>query len=124
MTVRKQHLRVPTTSLFEERQQRMRELNDGLRRYARAGIICVTRGIQDLGAERLQIILEAVRSFDSFNAHNDPYDEHDLGVLKAAGERIMWKIDYYDRERQFGSPDPANPTVTTRVLTIMLAREY
>lgn len=124
MTVRKRHSRVQTTSLFEDRQQRMRELNDGLRRYARAGIICVTRGIQDLGAERLEIILEAVRSFDSFNAHNDPYDEHDLGVLKAAGERIMWKIDYYDRQRRFGSPDPADPAVTTRVLTIMLAGEY
>ena len=124
MTVRKWHSRVQTASLFEDRQQRMRELNDGLRRYARAGIICVTRGIQDLGAERLEIILKAVRSFDSFNAHNDPYDEHDLGVLKAAGERIMWKIDYYDRERRFGSPDPADPAVTTRVLTIMLAGEY
>lgn len=124
MTVRKRHSRVQTASLFEDRQQRMRELNDGLRRYARAGIICVTRGIQDLGAERLEIILKAVRSFDSFNAHNDPYDEHDLGVLKAAGERIMWKIDYYDRERRFGSPDPADPAVTTRVLTIMLAGEY
>jgi len=124
MTVRKRHSRVQAASLFEDRQQRMRELNDGLRRYARAGIICVTRGIQDLGAERLEIILKAVRSFDSFNAHNDPYDEHDLGVLKAAGERIMWKIDYYDRERRFGSPDPADPAVTTRVLTIMLAGEY
>ncbi len=124
MTVRRLHSRVQPKSLFEDRQQRMRELNDGLRRYARAGIICVTRGIQDLGAERLGMILEAVRSFDSFNAHNDPYDEHDLGVLKAAGERIMWKIDYYDRERRFGSPDPADPAVTTRVLTIMLAGEY
>ena len=124
MTVRKRHSRVQTTSFFEDRQQRMRELNDGLRRYARAGIICVTRGIQALGAERLEIVLEAVRSFDSFNAHNDPYDEHDLGVLKAAGERIMWKIDYYDRERRFGSLDPADPAVTTRVLTIMLAGEY
>jgi hypothetical protein len=124
MTVRKRHSRVQTTSLFENRQQRMRELNDGLRRYARAGIICVTRGIQDLGAERLEAVLEAVRSFDSFDAHNDPYDEHDLGVLKAVGERIMWKIDYYDRERRFGSPDPADPAVTTRVLTIMLAGEY
>lgn len=124
MTVRKRHSRVQTTSVFEDRQQRIRGLNDGLRRYARAGIICVTRGIQSLGAERLEVVLEAVRNFDSFDAHNDPYDEHDLGVLKAVGERIMWKIDYYDRERRFGSPDPADPAVTTRVLTIMLAGEY
>lgn len=124
MTVRKRHSHIQTTSPFEARQKRVRELNDGLRRYARAGVICVTRGIQNLGAERLEAILEAVRSFDSFAAHNDPYDEHDLGVLKAVGERIMWKIDYYDRERRFGSPDPADPAVTARVLTVMLAAEY
>jgi hypothetical protein len=124
MTVRKWHSHVHTTSPFEDRQQRMRELNDGLRRYARAGIICVTQGIQALGTERLEAVLNAVRSFDSFDALNDPHDEHDLGVLKVAGDRVMWKIDYYDRERRFGSPDPSDPAVTTRVLTIMLAAEY
>lgn len=124
MTVCRKNSRVQTSYPLEDRQQRMRELNDGLRRYARAGVICVTVGIEALGAERLEDVLAAVRSFDNFNAHNDPYDEHDLGVLKIAGERVMWKIDYYDRERRFASPDAADPTVTTRVLTIMLAAEY
>jgi len=31
---------------------------------------------------------------------------------------------YYDRDLQFGSEDAANPTITRRVLTIMLADEY
>jgi hypothetical protein len=34
---------------------------------------------------------------------------------------MLWKIDYYDRDRRYGSPDPA---VTPRVLTIMLTSEY
>ena len=57
-------------------------------------------------------------------AHNDPHEEHDFGVVEHGGVRCFWKIDYYDREMEMLSPDPADPSVTTRVLTIMLADEY
>ncbi len=109
---------------IEDRRRRIRDLNDGLRRYARAGIIFVTAGVQALGQAGIEAVLTAVRDFDCFTADNDPYNEHDLGALKVAGERMLWKIDYYDRDRRYGSPDPADPAVTTRVLTIMLASEY
>jgi len=44
--------------------------------------------------------------------------------LTYEGEKIFWKIDYYDRALKYGSEDPADPEQTTRVLTIMLASEY
>ena len=36
----------------------------------------------------------------------------------------MFKIDYYDKNLQNGSLDPADPSVTERIITIMLAEEY
>jgi len=39
-------------------------------------------------------------------------------------QRIWFKIDLYDKDLQYGSPDPADPDVTTRVMTILLPSEY
>ena len=69
-------------------------------------------------------MLAKVRSFDAFTDDNDPHGEHDFGSVDEAGVRCFWKVEYYDRAIEFGSPDPADPAVTTRVLTIMRADEY
>ncbi len=65
-----------------------------------------------------------VRRFDRFDEDNDPHGEHDFGSFTLCGKRLLWKIDYYDAVLEFGSENPADPAVTTRVLTIMLAEEY
>ena len=41
-------------------------------------------------------IYAAVQTFDCFTTDNDPHGEHDFGLIEIAGERIMFKIDYYD----------------------------
>ena len=69
-------------------------------------------------------IREQVERFDTFTPDNDPHHEHDFGSFEHDGERIFWKIDYYDRSLTNGSEDPSDPAQTTRVLTIMLASEY
>ena len=38
--------------------------------------------------------------------------------------KIFWKIDYYDNDMKYHSPDKTNPDKTIRVLTIMKAEEY
>lgn len=63
-------------------------------------------------------------TFSDFNADNDPHEEHDFGSFTLNGRKFFWKIDYYDTKMEFGSVDPADSTKTTRVLTIMLAKEY
>ena len=103
---------------------RIRVLNDELRRTGTGGRIMLTAGIAALPAEATAAIMAAVQRFDGFSADNDPHGEHDFGLVDAAGQRVMFKVDYYDREMSMHSSDAADPEVTVRVLTIMLTSEY
>ena len=109
-----------TTSAAE----RIRTLNDDFRRTFVGGLVVITAGVEALPAEQRKSLLAKVRAFDAFTEDNDPHREHDFGAVDEAGVRYFWKVDYFDRATEFGSPDPADPAVTTRVLTIMRADEY
>lgn len=108
-----------------ETAARIRELNDAFRMGVPdpSGWFA-TAGVTDLGTSFLASAVNAVRSFTDFTDDNDPYGEHDFGAVEIGGERVFWKIDYYDQTLTAGSPDPGDPQVTKRVLTIMLASEY
>jgi Protein of unknown function (DUF3768) len=94
----------------------------GPQRSAAAGVFCRTMRTSPLS--RTPIIVQTVAVFDDFCHANDPYEEHDFGSFEAEGEKIFFKIDYFDRTLTHHSPDPADPSVTERVITIMLADEY
>ena len=106
------------------RRALVRRLNDHLRRYWLGGRVMVTVGVSALGPRFLEAALAAVAAFDGFDRDDDPHGEHDFGALTVMGERLLWKVDYYDAAMTGGSPDPADPSVTTRVLTVMLAHEW
>jgi len=76
-----------------------------------------------LGGWALIEIMAAVNAFDAFNVDNEPHGEHDFATLTWRRERPFWKINYYDRRMEGGSSNPADPSIGTRVLTIMLASE-
>jgi len=105
---------------------RIRELNDNLRQNLgrSAGHAVMTTGVAALGAEAVARIIKTISVFDDFCHANDPYEEHDFGSFEADGHTIFFKIDYYDKSRSYHSPDPADPVVTERAITIMLAEEY
>ena len=108
-----------------DRTQKIAELNDLCRSAMGVpGRIVQTDGIRALSPADQSSIREKVERFDTFTPDNDPYQEHDFGSIEHHGERIFWKIDYYDRSLINGSEDPSDPALTTRVLTIMLASEY
>jgi hypothetical protein len=103
---------------------RIRELNDAFRTSFEGGRVMLTAGIASLPDDVKAIIIRKVATFTAFSPDNDPYGEHDFGAIEVAGCRVFWKIDSYDRNLEFGSPDPTDPTRTTRVMTVMLAEEY
>jgi len=101
------------------------KLNDLLRTTFLTGEVVVTQGIASLEPEQREAVITGVRTFDTFGENNDPHGERDFGTFKQQDVgTIFWKIDYYGEDYQSRSPDPADPKVTRRVLTIMLAEEY
>ena len=120
------------------RSERIARLNDRARQAM--GLVCVavaTEGFLALPKEDQSRVRELVETFDAFTPDNDPYGERDFGAIYQDGdgrwttarpalpaETVFWKIDAYDRDLRFGSEDPADPAVTRRVLTMMLASEY
>ena len=102
----------------------IKTLNDTFRQTFTGGRVMLTAGINSKSQDDIAKILSEVRQFNHFTEANDPYNEHDFGSFDYKGEKIFWKIDYYDKNYQYLSEDPSNPNLTNRVMTIMLASEY
>lgn len=100
-------------------------LNDEFRESAGNGWVFLSRMIAAFPVPTAGEIINAVSAFDNFTPDNDPFGEHDCAALTVGEHRIVWKIDYF-RDKRSGEddPDPADPTTTLRVLTIMLDEEY
>ncbi|WP_342712886.1 DUF3768 domain-containing protein [Bradyrhizobium sp. B124] len=103
---------------------RIRALNDDLRRHLLGGGAVMTIGIASLGPEAVLRLVQTIAVFDDFCTENDPHSEHDFGAFDFEGVRVFFKIDYYNLSMTGHSPNPADPTVTERVITLMLADEY
>jgi hypothetical protein len=129
------------SATLTNQRERIARLND-LARQA-MGVACTavaTVGFRSLPEADQSRVRELIETYDAFDDDNDPHGERDFGTIYqlACGRwtterprlrdderaRVLWKFDYYDGDLQFGSEDAANPAITRRVLTIMLADEY
>ena len=115
-------------------RERVAMLNDHLRANLDSpapNIVVMTQGILAmvdsnpvLAMARQMELMFIVAKYSDFSEDNNPVGERDFGVFEWRETRCYWKIDYYDRQTEWGSPDPADPAVTCRVLTILRADEY
>jgi hypothetical protein len=104
--------------------ERIAWLNDKLRKTSRGGQVMVTRGVTALAGFDAVELMATLAAYDSFDEANDPHGERDFGGIDLWGAELLWKVDYFDHELTNASPNPADESVTARVLTIMLADEY
>lgn len=107
----------------------IRDANDCFRRGDQTipGQWVITQGlaatIEEAGLAPLDVI-QIVQAFETFTEENDPHGTHVFGSFNFQGETCFWKIDLYDNELLYGSPDPTDLSQTKRVMTIMLTSEY
>ncbi|RDV04516.1 DUF3768 domain-containing protein [Undibacter mobilis] len=104
-----------------DRECHIRKLNDDLRCRDGKGRVLITNAVEALGSIIVRQLLELITAYDSFPTENDP---HDFGIIEACGQVFYWKIDYFDLALEMHSPDPSDPAVTERVLTLMLSSDY
>lgn len=107
--------------------KKIAELNDKLRQNLfnpGKDKVILTQGVSNLPFDEQLRILIKVKLFNNFNAGNDPYSQHDFGMIEHSELKYFFKIDYYDTSMEYASDDPSNPDITTRVLIIMRADEY
>lgn len=106
--------------------RRIRDLNDAFRKNPFCGPnrFFVTLGITGLSDADRRVVIDKMLGFNAFTDDNDPHGEHDFGAFDHKGQKVFWKIDYYDSAQEAGSPNPSDSAVTCRVLTLMLASEY
>lgn len=120
----------PFSEAIETETERTRRLNDEMRAcILKGGIdaygsVVVTPDVVGQGQNFVTRAGRIVATFDAFDAKNDPYDEHDFGAFALDDQCLFFKIDYYDVNGQYHSPDKSDRSVTHRVLTIMLASNY
>lgn len=88
------------------------------------GHILLTQGVASLNPADKAAVLRKVRGTDQFDRDSDPHHAHDFVAIEHKRIAHFWEIDCYDLDCRYGSPDPTNPAVTTRVLTVMRADEY
>ncbi len=110
--------------MTESSTARIRELNDAFRKTFAGGKMVMSANVAALPEMVKASALIKVAEFTDFALEIDPHGEHDFLSFEHCNRTFFWKCDYYNKEMDGGSEDPANPDITARVGTLMLAEDY
>lgn len=109
---------------MKNQQGAIAELNDQFRQGSRLKLWNITASVSALPDTRKRSLIQAVRTYKNFTQDNDPYGEHDFGIISWEGSEYFWEIICYDKSLRHLAAHPEDCARTTRVLTLMRADEY
>jgi hypothetical protein len=119
----------PKLASADARLAAIARLNDrcrqGLDRTARIMVTRTCFGTFASGDGAMGIVVQA-RLYAAVRRHvftGTDAAERDRGNFEFEGTTVYFKIDYYDVALEYGSEDPADASITRRVLTIMLRED-
>jgi hypothetical protein len=102
-----------------DRRDKIVALNDQLRCTFKGGRVQTTRSVYNLDDRLRGRALSVLARYNKF----DPASEHDCGVFIFAGFAFEWRIEYLGKDGLGQSPDPADPDMTMRVLTLYVTED-
>ena len=90
------------------------ELNDQLRTTFKGGRVQISRSVYELDPKLRGRALWVLSKYKKFHAES----EHDWGTFTFGGYAFEWRIEYRSATGVGASPDPVDPDLTFRVLTL------
>lgn len=117
-----------------ERRQAIAAINDEYRlnlAESGCGEVFMSPGVRSLlmALPTFEFLLEHMRlidlvaTFEHGNAATED-DKRDFGLFEWRSKQCCWIFDYLNESGTGLSPDPANASVTRRIVTIMLFAEF
>jgi hypothetical protein len=101
--------------------ERIRALDDHLRKNPTADVGIMTPGIAALGREAFDRIMKTITAMADICHDYEPDEDHHTRSFAAEGRVISFKIDHYERPAR--SSERTGQIDHVRVITVMLAEE-
>ena len=117
------------TKPYVDRIETIARLNDRARlRLDPTARIVITRNCLATfcDADTIEVVMVQAQLLGAFRRCSFSPDspERDFATITFRDRKVWLKIDYSDGALEFGSEDPADASVTTRVVTILLPEDY
>ena len=100
------------------------DLNDVFRQTFIGGRVVITAGVNAHADETNAAVIAKVKTFTAFTSDNDPHGELYFANFEEVGEKFFGRLTIPTPRWNPDWKIPADESVATRVLSILLAEEY